>query len=164
MKALFALIPLALVAACERAPKPDPTVTVADAWCRAAPAGALTGGCYVTLTANADDRLVAVETTAADRAEIHSMDMTDGVMRMRKLEGFDLPAGKAVMLSPGAEHLMIIAPKATLAAGGVVPLTFKFGKAPAQSIEAPIRAPNSAAPAMDHNMDHGMDHSMAHDQ
>lgn len=160
MKALFALIPLALVAACDRTPPVAPTVTLADAWCRAAPAGAPTGGCYVTLTASVDDKLVAVETTAADRAEVHSMDMTDGVMRMRKLDGVDLPAGKAVMLSPGAEHLMIIAPKATLAEGGVVPLTFKFGKAPAQSVEAPIRA----TAKMDQGMDHGMDHNMAHGQ
>ena len=160
MKALFALIPLALVAACDRAPSAAPTVTLADAWCRAAPAGAPTGGCYVTLTASADERLVAVETTAAERAEVHSMDMTDGVMRMRKLDGVDLPAGKAVMLSPGAEHLMIIAPKATLAEGGVVPLTFKFGKSPAQNVEAPIRA----AAKMDQAMDHGMDHNMAHGQ
>lgn len=160
MKALFALIPLALTTACDRTPPAAPTVTLADAWCRAAPAGAPTGGCYVTLTASADDRLVAVETTAAERAEVHSMDMTDGVMRMRKLDGVDLPAGKAVMLSPGAEHLMIIAPKATLAEGGVVPLTFKFGKAPAQSVEAPIRA----AAQMNQGMDHGMDHNMAHGQ
>ena len=153
MKALVALIPLVVLAACDRTPQ---TVTIADAWCRAAPAGAPTGGCYVTLTASADDKLVGVETTAAERAEIHSMDMTDGVMRMRKLDDLALPAGKAVMLSPGAEHLMIIAPKASLAEGGAVPLTFKFGKAPAQSIEAPIRA---AA-----KMDHGMDHNMAHGQ
>lgn len=156
MKALIALIPLALIAACDRTSQTAPTVTIADAWCRAAPAGAPTGGCYVTLTASADDRLVAVETTAAERAEVHSMDMTDGVMRMRKLDDMALPAGKAVMLSPGAEHLMIIAPKATLAEGGVVPLTFKFAKAPVQSVEAPVRA---AA-----GMDRGMNHSMAHGQ
>lgn len=155
MKALIALIPLALVAACDRTPQNAPTVTVADARCRAAPAGAPTGGCYVTLTASADDKLVAVETTAAERAEVHSMDMTDGVMRMRKLDDLALPAGKAVMLSPGAEHLMIIAPKATLAEGGVVPLTFKFAKAPAQSVEAPIRAAAGMDRGMNHNMTHG---------
>ena len=48
---------------------PAPKVVVADAWCRPAPTGALAGGCYVTLTASVDDRLVAVETTAADRGE-----------------------------------------------------------------------------------------------
>ncbi|KRB44444.1 copper chaperone PCu(A)C [Phenylobacterium sp. Root700] len=156
MKALVALIPLVLVAACDRAPQAPPTVAVTDAWCRAAPAGAMTGGCYVTLTASAEDRLVAVETAVAERAEIHSMDMAGGVMRMRKLEGgLPLPAGKAVALASGGEHLMIIGPKQALAIGGEVPLTFKFEKAPSQSIQAPIR------PAV---MDHQMDHGMSHDQ
>ena len=154
MKALLALIPLVLVAACDRAPQAAPSVAVTDAWCRATPAGAPTGGCYATLTASLDDQLVTIETTAAERAEVHSMDMDGGVMRMRKLDGLALPAGDAVKLAPGAEHLMIIGPKQPLAAGGEVPLTFKFAKAPAQSIQAPIRAA-----AMDHGAGHGMDHS-----
>ncbi|OYX35812.1 MAG: hypothetical protein B7Y99_02765 [Caulobacterales bacterium 32-69-10] len=116
-------------------------VEVRDAWCRAAPVGALAGGCFVTLTARADDRLVAVETPAADHGEIHTMSMTDGVMRMRRLiDGLDLPAGKAVALRPGAEHLMIIGPKAPLAAGGTVRLTLRFAKAPPAVVTAPVRS------------------------
>ncbi|MDD3838625.1 MAG: copper chaperone PCu(A)C, partial [Phenylobacterium sp.] len=63
----------------------SPTVKAVDAWCRAAPVGAPAGGCYVTLTASAEDRLVALETPAADHGEIHTMSMTDGIMRMRRL-------------------------------------------------------------------------------
>ena len=118
-----------------------PKVQVADAWCRAAPVGALAGGCYVTLTASADDRLVAVETPAADHGEIHTMSMDDGVMRMRRLaDGLALPAGKPVSLKPGAEHLMIIAPKQPLTAGRAIKLTLRFAKAPAVTLTAPIRA------------------------
>ena len=146
MKPLFALLPLVLAAACAPAPQAPATVVVTDAWCRAAPVGALAGGCYLILTASADDRLVSVATPAAERAEIHSMDMTGGVMRMRQLkDGLALPAGKAVALKPGAEHVMIIGPKQTLAAGGAVPLTLTFKKAPPQKISAPIR--DAAAPA-----------------
>ncbi len=125
----------------------DPTVTASNAWCRAAPAGALAGGCYVTLTAKAKDRLVSVQTPSADHGEIHTMDMTGGVMRMRQLpDGIELPAGQAVELKPGARHLMIIGPKATLAAGGVVPLTLRFETSPPQTLRAPIRtAPTPGA-------------------
>ncbi|MDP3854908.1 copper chaperone PCu(A)C [Phenylobacterium sp.] len=152
MKTLYALLPLVLVAACGRAPEAPSTVTVADAWCRAAPVGAMAGGCYVTLTASADDRLVAVETTAADHAEIHTMDVTGEVMRMRQLkDGLALPAGDAVSLAPGGEHLMIIRPKQTLAAGETLPLTLRFQKAPPRSLAAPIRTPDAA-------MAHGGDH------
>lgn len=148
---LFVFLPLALLAGCAPKAGAPQTVTAADAWCRAAPTGALAGGCYVTLTASADDRLVAVETPAADHGEIHTMSMTDGIMRMRKLDdGLALPAGQPVALKPGGEHLMIIAPKQPLAAGGEVPLTLRFAKAPAVTLSAPIR--QAPTPAMSGGM------------
>lgn len=134
---------LLALGACSKpaAPAPAGVITIAEAWCRAAPAAAPAGGCYLTVTSSADDRLVSVSTTAADHAEIHTMDMTDGVMRMRQLtEGLALPAGEAVALAPGGRHLMLIAPKAELAAGSKVSLTFNFAKGAAQTLEVPVRA------------------------
>ena len=153
MKPLLAILPHALLLACSPKSETSPTVAVTDAWCRPTPAGALAGACYLTLAASADDRLVGVETALADRGEIHTMDMTGGVMRMRKLDdGLALPNSKPVVLKPGAEHLMLIAPKQQLAEGGSVPLTLRFEKAPAQTISAPIRLP--AMPG-GHAMGHG---------
>lgn len=153
MKLVLALVPLALAAACSPAPKAPATVAIADAWCRPTPAGALAGACYLTLTASADDRLTGVATPVAGRGEIHSMDMTGGVMRMRKLDdGVALPTGKPVALKPGAEHLMLIGPTQPLAEGGTVPLTLQFAHAPAQTIEAPVRAPTLPG---GHGMEHG---------
>lgn len=136
--ALFAAVLAAIGFPAVAAP---PTVTASDAWCRAAPVGAPAGGCYVTLTASVDDRLVAVETPAANHGEIHTMSITDGVMRMRRLaNGLALPAGKPVALKPGAEHLMVIGLRRPLAAGGTVSLTLRFAKAPPLTLKAPIRA------------------------
>jgi copper(I)-binding protein len=118
-----------------------PSVRVADAWCRAAPVGATTAACYLTLTASADDRLLSVSTPAADHGEVHTMSMTGGVMRMRQLaDGLALPAGRPVALRPGAEHLMIIGPRRTVAAGDSLALTLRFAKAPAVKVKAPVRA------------------------
>lgn len=120
---------------------PAARVKVENAWCRAAPVGALAGGCFVTLTAAADDRLAAVQTPDADRAEIHTMAIEGGVMKMRPLpDGLPLPAGQAVELKPGARHLMVIGPKQPLLAGGRVRLTLRFEKAAPQTLDAPIRA------------------------
>jgi copper(I)-binding protein len=128
------------------------TVKVTDAWCRAAPLGAPAGGCYVTLTASGEDRLVAVETPGADHGEIHTMSLEGGVMRMRRLaEGVVLPAGQAVLFKPGDKHLMIIGPKAPMAAGTRVKLVLRFRNAPAVALAAPVRtviAP-AAAPGME---------------
>lgn len=149
MKPFFAFLPLALLAACSPKPQIPPTVTVADAWCRPTPDGALTAACYVTLTASGDDRFVGVATSVAERGEIHIMDMTDGIMRMRKLaDGLPLPAGAAVVLKPGAEHIMLIAPKGPLVAGATVPLTLTFEKSAPKSLQAPVRT--RQAPAMAH--------------
>jgi len=147
MKSQFALFALTLAAGCAPAAEAPAAVAVTGAWCRAAPVGALSGGCYLTLTASVDDHLLSVATPAAKRAEIHTMSMTGGIMRMRQLkEGLALPAAKAVALKPGAEHLMIIAPNQLLVAGGIVPLTLTFKKAPPQTIKAPIRDAAAAAP------------------
>ena len=75
---LIAASAAALVASAAHA-APAPKVAATDAWCRPTVAGALAAGCYVTLTAKADDRLVAVETPAADHGEIHTMSMDGGV-------------------------------------------------------------------------------------
>lgn len=134
-----------LVLPCAASAKPA-TVKVTDAWCRAAPLGAPAGGCYVTLTASGDDRLVAVETPTADHGEIHTMSLEGGVMRMRRLPGgVALPAGQPVSLKPGAEHLMIIGPKTPMTAGTRVKLILRFQNAPAVALSAPVRTVTAPA-------------------
>jgi len=119
----------------------QPMVTIADAWCRATPKAAPAAACYLTLLAPIDDRLTDVESPSSARAEIHTMDIADGVMRMRRLpEGIQLPAGRAVTLRPGAEHLMLIGPKAPLAPGDTVTLLLTFAKAAPVRMTAPVRA------------------------
>lgn len=136
-----ALALAALLAAPSLAHAAPPKVVVQDAWCRAAPKGAPAGGCYLTLTATSDDRLLAVETPAAARAEIHTMSMDGGIMRMRKLaDGLALPAGRPVALKSGAEHLMVIGPKAPLTAGTSVPMTLRFKAAPPVTLKVPVKA------------------------
>ncbi len=153
MKPPFALFALCLAAGSVSATQATAAVAVTGAWCRAAPVGAPTGGCYLTLTSDSDDRLVSVATPAARRAEIHTMNMTGGVMRMRQVkDGLALPAGKAVALKPGGEHLMIIGPKTPLAAGGTLPLTLTFRKAPPQTLRVKIR--DAAASATHHHGGH----------
>jgi copper(I)-binding protein len=126
-----------------------PPVKVADAWCRPTAAGAPTAGCYLTLTAVQADTLTAVSSPAAERVEVHSMDMTGGVMRMKKLGRLDLPAGQAVALKPGGLHLMLIRPKAAFTSGGSVPLSLRFAKAPSAMVQAQVRNP-APTPAHHH--------------
>ncbi|MDR6626000.1 copper chaperone PCu(A)C [Caulobacter segnis] len=141
---LIAVSAAAIASAAQAAPSAKVAAKVAatNAWCRPTVAGAMAAGCYVTLTAKGEDRLVAVETPTADHGEIHTMSMDGGVMRMRKLaDGVALPAGKTVALKPGADHIMLIAPKAQLKEGAKVPLTLKFKKGAPVTIEAVVQMP-----------------------
>lgn len=131
-------------------PTATAAVTATDAWCRPSPNGAKAGGCYVTLTAATDDRLMGGSTPRAGSLQVHEMKTENGMMKMAELTaGLPLPAGQAVALAPGGNHLMLIGLTAPLVAGETVPLTFQFASAPAITVQAQVRQP-----AMD-GMDHG---------
>ena len=124
-------------------------VSATDAWCRPSPNGAKAGGCYVTLTAATDDRLTGGSTPRAASLQVHEMKTENGMMKMAELTaGLPLPAGQAVALAPGGNHLMLIGLTAPLVAGETVPLTFQFASAPAITVQAQVRQP--AMEGMDH--------------
>ncbi|PST24702.1 DUF1775 domain-containing protein [Mesorhizobium plurifarium] len=88
------------------------------------------GGFVVTNNGRADDRLLAVESPAAGRVELHEMTMENDVMKMRKLDdGIAVPAGKTVELKNGGLHLMFMEVKKPFAEGATVPVTLTFEKA-----------------------------------
>ncbi|HWB49590.1 MAG TPA: copper chaperone PCu(A)C [Stellaceae bacterium] len=140
-------------------------VQVSDAWARATPGGAQAAAAYVTLESAAGDKLVGVSTPAAQKAEIHSMTMENGVMKMRPVEGVDLPPGQKVTLKPGGYHIMLTGLAKPLAEGQSFPLTFDFAKAGARQVTVSVQKVGAMGPggAMggDTNM-HGMTMPMHH--
>jgi copper(I)-binding protein len=117
-------------------------VQVADALCRPTPVGRQATGCYLTLTAPSDDRLVSVSSPAAGRVEIHESRMESNMMMMRELkEGMTLPAGEVVELKPGGNHIMLLAVSEPLKAGDTVALTLTFASAPPVEIAATVGQP-----------------------
>ncbi len=157
MKRLFALTALSAaaltLAACGQPAEKSPeaakdatvapgTVQVADAWCRPTPNGAKVGGCYLTLTAGSDDRLVSVSTALAQSAEVHEMKMENGVMSMGHLaDGLPLPAGTPVELKPGGNHIMLMGLRDPLVDGGVASFTLTFEKAGPIGVHAAVKQP-----------------------
>lgn len=117
-------------------------VQVADAMCRPTPNGRHTTGCYLTLTAPADDRLTAVSSPVAARVQVHESRMESNMMMMRELpDGLPLPAGQPVELKPGGNHLMLLGVAEPLKAGDSVPLTLTFASAPPVEITAAVGQP-----------------------
>ncbi|MBX7248144.1 MAG: copper chaperone PCu(A)C [Caulobacteraceae bacterium] len=141
MRTLPAALLLAALSACAPGGRPA-AVAVSDAWCRPTLGQSTTGACYVTLKASGADQLLAVETPAATDAQIHSMSMEGGVMRMAPLpEGLPLPAGESVQLQPGGDHLMLVGLVRPLSVGDRAALTLKFRNAPPVTVQASVRTP-----------------------
>lgn len=145
-----------LLSACQPSPHetqppapPSAAVTVAGPWLRATPPGAPVAGGFLTLHngTSADDRLLAVESAAAQRVEIHEMRDEGGVARMRELvDGLPLPAGTTAELKPGGHHLMFIQPTRALPAGEQVDATLVFERAGRMPVVFEVRPLGAAAP------------------
>jgi len=156
---------LGLTACSPDAPSASPqagaaSITISDAWVNQPPPGAAVAGAYLRLTNPGThvDRLLKVDTMAAERVEIHQMQTVSGMMQMREIEdGLPLPAGETTHLAPGGLHLMLIAPKAELTVGDEVEVTLSFEHAPAQTVVFQVRSlmdTTDDAPA--HKGHHGM--------
>ena len=125
------------------------SVKVENAWARATVPGQKTGSVYLELTSASDAALVAAGSPAAARAELHSMTMDGGVMRMRALPRVELPAGKKVALAPGGMHVMLVDLKQPLKAGDKVPVTLSVQSSGTSlttlKLEVPVRAAADSA-------------------
>jgi copper(I)-binding protein len=104
---------------------------VRDVWARATPAGAKTGAAYATLVNNGavGDRLVAVSTPVAGRAQLHAHIEDGGIMRMESMAAIELAPGASTTLKPGGQHIMLLELKRPLTLGETFPIAFTFEKA-----------------------------------
>jgi periplasmic copper chaperone A len=105
------------------------SISVEHAWARAS--AGTTGAAYLSVTnqGTTPDRLLAVETPAAERAALHESTLENGVMKMRPLGPVTIAPGQSLQLKPGADHVMLMGLKHPLKAGESFPLTLTLEKA-----------------------------------
>jgi copper(I)-binding protein len=97
-----------------------------------APPNARVLGGYITLQNNGteDDRLLAIESPAAQKVELHQSVVTDGIARMLPMtDGLALPAGQIVWLGDNGTHAMFVQPDRHYAPGDELPAVLVFEKA-----------------------------------
>ena len=117
-------------------------VRVEDALCRPTPNGRDMTACYMTVTAPAADRLMSIAAPDATNAQLHEMKTVNGMMSMSEIEGgLALPAGEAVALASGGNHVMLIGLSRPLAEGDTVSLTLGFEKAAPVTVVARVGQP-----------------------
>jgi len=155
MKRLFCLSVLVLAGACSSEPGKTAAeasvVAATGAVCRPTPTGRQVTGCYLTLTASRDDTLLSVASPASSLAQIHASSMENNMMVMYEMEaGMPLPAGQAVALAPGGNHIMLLGVREPLKAGDTVPLTLTFATAGPVEVEVPVGQPPLPGAGADH--------------
>lgn len=116
-------------------------VRVDEPWARATVPGQQASGAFMTLTSSRNAKLVEVQSPAAGIAEIHEMALENNVMRMRSIDGLELPAGQPVVLRPGGFHLMLLELKAPLQAGTHVDLRLTLENADGTREHVDVKAP-----------------------
>jgi copper(I)-binding protein len=125
-------------------------------WIVEPPPGAPTAAGYLMITNDGDDRdlLVSVSADFAERAEIHTMTMTDdGIMQMRSHDGpLAVPAGGNVLLEPGGLHIMFRGLSESLKASDSLVVVLEFETAGEIVVEFTVQKRDGA---MDLNMSHG---------
>lgn len=123
---------------------------VADPWSRPAAANG-NGGGFLTVTNRgaAADALVAVETPAARKTEIHRSSTAGGVMKMERQDaGVPIPAGKTVTFAPGGYHVMFLGLTKPTKLGDKLPATLVFKSGAKLKVEFQVAAAApGAAPA-----------------
>lgn len=130
------------------------SIVVEQPWIRATPGGAKVAGGYlkVTNTGKTPDRLTGGALPLASSVEVHEMTVTNGIMKMRRLEnGLEIKGGQSVELKPGGHHVMFVGLTGAIEAGKTIKGTLVFEKA--GSVEVTYRvAPigSQSAPAHKH--------------
>jgi hypothetical protein len=134
-------------------------LAVAHPYARATAPGQPAGGAYFSVQnrGSQPDRLVSASADVSRSVELHQMRMEGDVMRMRQLDGIDIPPNGTVTLAPGGMHVMLLGLKAPLVAGDKFPMTLTFRDAGDVKVEVAVEAVAAGAgmPPMKHDMPHG---------
>lgn len=135
-------------------------IRVENAWSRAALQGG-TGVVYLTIVdSGVADRLTAIASPVAARAELHQSFSENGVAKMRGVAALPVAQGKALRLTPNGYHIMLLDLNKPLAGGDAFPITLTFEKAGQVTATVTVLKPGRSMP-MGH--DAMGDDTMGHD-
>lgn len=120
-------------------------IAIRDGWVQEGPPSQKITAAYMVIEnhGKADVELKGASTSSADVIELHKMELVDGLMKMRRVDSINIPAGGKVELKPGGYHLMVIGLKQPLKEGDMVSISLEFSNDLRQTIKIPVK-PRSA--------------------
>lgn len=140
----------AAAAAALAAPAYAAAPMVNDAWIRLPAVPGRPAAAYFSIMGmGTADRLVEVSSPLATRAEMHTMSMDAGVMKMLPLPVIDIPARGTIAFAPGGRHVMLYTLMPAAKPGSPLPLALRFEKAGTILVNATTIAAGDPAPTGD---------------
>ena len=115
------------------------SIEVLNTWARATVPGASTGAAFMTVRATGEaDQLVGASSPVAEHVDVHSSVMNNGIMEMRAMDAVDVVPGRPTTFAPGGLHFMLMGLRHPLAEGSTFPLTVRFRKAGAITVNVRV--------------------------
>lgn len=119
------------------------------AWIRHVPGKESAAG-YLTITSSAADNLTDVASECCERVEIHEMEETHGIMRMRRVDRVELPASTPVTFAPMGYHIMLIGLKQQPVHGATIPIKLTYDSGVSEMVPFVVKTVGAEAGAHDH--------------
>lgn len=131
-------------------------VVLTDGHIRAMPASVPNTAAYFTLENHGDKavKLVAVNTDVAKEAQLHTLIEEEGMVKMRQVSGFDIPAHGQLSLQATGDHLMLLSLHKPLVVEQKVILELVFEQGQTQNIELSVQAISTNSDETSHGDHH----------
>jgi len=106
-------------------------IEIEKPWSRATTPGAKIAAGYMVIRnrSSAPDRLIGASSPLSARVETHVTVKDGEIMRMRQVQGYDVPAKGSFEAKPGGAHLMFVDIKRPFKEGERIPAILRFEKA-----------------------------------
>lgn len=115
--------------------------SIENAHVRATPPHSKNSAAFMEIHNNSalSQKLIAASSDIAERVELHSHIMSDGMMKMRQVDAIDVDANGTAILRPGSFHVMFLGLKSPLVEGESVKIQLYFDNGDEVVIDAPIK-------------------------
>ncbi|MFK0573337.1 copper chaperone PCu(A)C [Endozoicomonas sp.] len=109
-----------------------------NASARATKPGMSSSAAYMTIRNGTHKpvQIQSLESPLAMKTELHTTDMNNGMMKMRRVDNLQIKAGDEVELKPGSYHVMLMGLKSPIAADSQVPVTITFSNGEKKTVLA----------------------------
>lgn len=131
-------------------------VVMTEGHVRAMPDTVPNTAAYFTLENHSEKtiRLTGVSTNVAKDVQLHTIIEEQGIVKMRQVEGFDIPAHGRLTFSPSGAHVMLLGLKAPLILDQKVDLQLQFNDGEHMSITLPVSKQTENIAEQEHHHHH----------